>query len=64
MDRRIDVHGKFWNFNRDRTRDEEGNTLFKCTVLGFHDFHKWDGGGVPSQGMKFQDIPYHMDVDS
>ena len=38
-------------------RDEEANTLFKCTVLGFHDFHKWDGGGVPSQGMEFQDIP-------
>ena len=35
-DRQIDVSGKFWNFNRDRIHDEEANTLFKCTVHGFH----------------------------
>jgi hypothetical protein len=56
LDRQIDVTGKFWNFNGDRMSDEESNTLFKCTVYGFHDFqHKWDGVGVPSQQRGLQE---------
>jgi hypothetical protein len=46
--RQIDVPGKFWNFNlRVRMSDQETNTLFECTVHGFHVLQKWDGGGGP-----------------
>ena len=44
--RQINVTGKFWNLNRGHMRDDEANTLFKCTVRGFHALHKWAGGGV------------------
>jgi len=37
---------------------DEPVTLFKCTVVGFHcsTFHKWAGGGVPSQAMEIQEM--------
>ena len=53
-DRQIDVSGKLWNFNRGHMREDEVNTIFKCTVFGFHVLHKWDGGGVPFQEMELQ----------
>ena len=40
------VPGKFWNFNRGHMREDEANTLFKCTVHGFH---------VPYEG--FTNVP-------
>jgi hypothetical protein len=55
-DRRIGVSGKFWNVNRGRIRDDETNTLFKCTVSGFHTLHKWTGGGVPSETVELQEM--------
>ena len=45
----IGVTRKFWNFNKCHMRDEETNTLFKCTVFGLHVLHKWARGGVPFQ---------------
>ena len=36
--------------------DEESNTLFKCTVCGFHVLHKWVEGGVPSQVKELQEM--------
>ena len=37
-------------------REDEVNTLFQCTVRGFHTLHKWAGGGVPSQAMELQEV--------
>ena len=54
--RQNDVLGKFWKLNRDRMREDEANTLFKCTVHRFHALHKWAGGGVPPQAMYLQEM--------
>ena len=37
-------------------REDEANTLFKCTVHRFHALHKWAGGGVPPQAMYLQEM--------
>jgi hypothetical protein len=36
--------------------DQEPNSHYKCTVYGYHVFHKWSGGGVPSQSMDLQEM--------
>jgi hypothetical protein len=43
--RQINVPGKFWNGNKGHMDDQEANTLYKCTVCGYHALHKWAGGG-------------------
>ncbi len=44
--------------NRGHMCDEDENTLLKCTVCGFHTFHKWSGGVVPfpSLAMELQEM--------
>ena len=58
----LGVSGKFWNFTRDRMHNEEANTLFKCTVFGFHVLHKWTGGSVPSQAMELQEMMWQLRI--
>ena len=39
--------------------NEEVNSQYKCTVREYHDFHKWDVCGTPSEAIELQE----MDVD-
>ena len=56
LGRQIGVTVKFWNVNKGRMDEHEANTRYKCTVRGYHAFHKWSGGGVPSQSMELQEV--------
>jgi len=38
-------------------KEREGaNSLYKCTVRGYHVLHKWDTGGVPFQTIELQEM--------
>jgi hypothetical protein len=52
----IKVVGSYW---KGYMPNEEANSQYKCTVLEYHDLHKWDSGGTPSQAMEMKE----MDVD-
>ena len=56
LGRQINVSGKFWNVNKGHMDDQETNTLYKCTVHGYHVLYKWAEGGVPSQAMELQEM--------
>ncbi len=54
--RQIKVLGSYW---KGSMSNEESNSLYLCTVRDYHELHKWDAGGTPSQSMELQE----MDVD-
>ena len=49
VDRQIQVLGSYWTRHMS---NEEGNSLYKCTVHEYDVLHKWDTGGTPSQAME------------
>jgi hypothetical protein len=51
--RQIQVPGSYWTGHMSY---EGENSLYKCTVREYHELHKWDGGGTPSQTMELQEI--------
>ncbi len=36
--------------------NEEANSLYLCTVHNYHELHKWDAGGTPSQATELQEM--------
>ncbi len=56
VDRQIKVLG---SYQKGPMSNEEANSQYKCTVREYHDFHKWDVCGTPSEAIELQE----MDVD-
>jgi hypothetical protein len=51
--RQIKVLGTYWTGSMS---NEESNSLYLCTVRDYHELHKWDTGGTPSQSMELQEM--------
>ena len=51
--RQIKVLGSYW---KGHMSNEEVNLLYICTVREYHELHKWDAGGTPSQAMESQEM--------